>query len=183
MKKFLMLIVVFVLSGNLWASPSNPGCRVWNLNTVSVPSGGSVYLTFGGPIGFNFPTWPGCDSGVFNPSDPGKLTAPISGMYTFGAQVEFAPASGGTALVTLHVTSSGNTPGGFPMSPRTPIATLSQSLVTTANVPTRVNLPPTLLWLNAGDFIELEVSQTSPAPLLLGNSYYSQILWLRRMAD
>lgn len=129
--------------GGLWVAPG-AGCRLSNSATQSIASGVATVATFD-TEGWN-------DGGLFHStsSNTSRISAPVTGRYLVGGRVAWPASGAGIYLTQLWV----NRTTAYPMDQRN-FTGNSQNI--SGNEP---------LSLNAGDFVEFLLTQTSGGALL-----------------
>jgi hypothetical protein len=147
------------LLGN-WGQASNvflpkpPGARVYNSTAESIPNASEWRLSF------DTARWN--NGGVYNGSNKAILTAPIAGVYQITANVVWDANATGERDLRFVPNASGS-----------PIIALIQSPAAASGART-VQTLSTLWHLNAGDYVSLQVWQTSGGTLnVLSTAGYS----------
>lgn len=143
-------------------APAFLGARVYNSANLSVPNNATTALTFDSER---------FDVGGFHSTsvNPDRLTAPGDGYYLIGAHVQFASVAGGRREFDLFLNGT------------TYIAVAEESNVPDGTGLLRAALS-TLYRLTQGDYVTLQIYQTSGAPLnILASGNYSPEFWIARV--
>lgn len=132
------------------------GARIFNSGNIAIPNNINTIISFNSAR-FNSGEW---DSGV----NPSRITCAVDGIYCISGSVSFAAAAGGSRKVSIRQN------GSTELATQQPVGT--PTIAGTANT---VNLSvSTITKLNAGDYVELTVLQTSGADLnVLSAAQYS----------
>jgi hypothetical protein len=130
------------------------------LSTQSILSGVGAYISFNKVLMDEL--------GAFNPVNPTRLTIPSSGIYIVGGFVEFDYAALGVRQIALN--KNGNNTN--------PLAVQAQDAIS-AGIVSGLTLERTIGRFSVGDYIELQVYQTSGAPInVFSDLDVSPSLWL-----
>lgn len=143
------------------ASPPVPQARVFNSAALTITTATDTALTF------NSERW---DNGSLHSTSAttGRLTAPITGLYGFGAAVRFAANATGDRTVYFRI--NGSTIVG--VDDRRAPATRACSFVISGEYQ-----------LTAGDYVEVVVRQDSGGNLnVVAEANYSPEFWMSRRA-
>lgn len=133
------------------------GCRVFRTTNQSIANATNTMLSFDSEI---------FDVGGYhdNAVNPTRLTAPVTGYYLVGGHCEWD--NGGTGNREVNIFQSGTT-------------RVAKNRVALNGVTTYDLVEATLIFMTAGDYVEMEVRQTNTGALnVLTVGNYSPIFWI-----
>jgi hypothetical protein len=139
---------------------SIPSVRVANTTSISVPNAGPQTTVSWNTEAFD-------TAGMHNDTNPTRLTAPISGVYDISGSTEFGSAATGYRQIGIYPNGTNSR---F-VSVLVPVDATPQFTYPMAS---------TLAFLNAGDYVELKLAQTSGAALSAGGGMDAsfQMTWV-----
>jgi hypothetical protein len=127
-----------------------PSVRVYGTSPTTVTSGGGQTIVSWNSEAFDA-------AGMHDNTNPTRLTAPISGVYAISGSAQFLSAATGYRQIGIY---PNGTAGRF-VSVLIPVGSAAEYTYTEAS---------TLALLNAGDYVELKLAQTSSTASLTTNS-------------